>query len=182
MAKPFSIAAGIVSGGLLGFLVWRILDLRHRINRLAIILVAVNAGAWLLYLVVTPHPRDRDDPVRRQRAEDGSQEALGWPSGIVLISHPPSLLAGRRLTWVDLAEKHLGLMAGPAVAFVEEQAVPERYSQTGPTVTESYWIASIAFLVSTSWWVTIAPLSSWLRTVRRQRLGGTPSALPRTPA
>ena len=44
-------AAGIVSGGLLGFLAWAILDPRHRINRLAIILVAVNAGAgcytWL---------------------------------------------------------------------------------------------------------------------------------------
>src|SRR5687767_15001381 len=72
----------------------------------------LNASAWLLYLVVTPHLEARDDPVRRQRAEYDSQEALGWPSGSVSISDPPSLLAGRRLTWVSLAEKPLGLMAG----------------------------------------------------------------------
>jgi hypothetical protein len=86
-----------------------------------------------------------------------------------LIDDPPSLLAGRRLSWVSLAEKPLALMAGPAVIFVETQTVPDRYRQTGPTVVESYWIASIAFLVSTAWWVSVAFLWSWLRRVRSRR-------------
>jgi hypothetical protein len=173
MAKPFSIAAGIISGALLGFLVWTILDPRRRINRLAIILVAINAGAWLLYLFATPQLKNREDPILRQRAEQDAQLELG--SGTVWTSHPPSLLAGRLLTWVSYPEKPLGLTAGPAVVFVQEQTVPERYWQTGPTVTESYWIAPIAFLVSTSWWVTFAFFWSWFRSGRRQRLSGKPS-------
>jgi hypothetical protein len=164
VTKPFSIAAGIVSGALLGFLVWTTLDPRHRINRLAIILVTINAAAWLLYLVVTPRLENSEDPIMRQRAEYDAQLALG--TGTVWTSHPPSLLAGRLLTWVSLPEKPLGLTAGPAVAFAQEQTVPERYWQTGPTVPESYWIALMAFIVSTSWWVTIASLWSALRSRR----------------
>jgi hypothetical protein len=85
-----------------------------------------------------------------------------------LVDQPPSLLAGRPLTWATLSEKPLALTAGPAVAFVQYAIVPERYSQTGPTISESYWIASIAFTVSTGWWVAVALLSTAWR--RRRKL------------
>jgi hypothetical protein len=165
LAEPFSIVLGITSGGLVGFSLWTLLH-RSGISRLAMVLVAVNCCAWLLYLVVIPRLPDGDDAINRQRAERDAEEARGWPNGMTMTSHPPSLLAARPLSWASLAEKPLGLMAGPAVAFVERQAVPQRYRQTGPTVVESYWIASIAFLVSTAWRVTVAFLWSSLRSVR----------------
>jgi hypothetical protein len=175
LADPISIVLGLVSGGLAGFSLWTFLH-PSRISRLAMVLVAANCSAWLLYLVFTPPLSDGEDAIHRQRAERDAEEARGWPNGMTMTSHPPSLLAGRPLSWVSLPEKPLGLTAGPAVAFVEMQTVPERYRQTGPTVVESYWIAPIAFLVSTAWWVTVAFLWSWLRSVRsRQR------ALPPNP-
>jgi hypothetical protein len=51
-------------------------------------------------------------------------------------------------------------MAGPAVVFVQAQTV--RSLAESPTVPESYWIASLGFLVSTAWWVTAPPLFPWL--------------------
>jgi len=168
LANPISIVLGLVSGGLVGFSLWTFLHPR-RMSRLAMVLVAVNCCAWLLYLVFTPRLSDGEDAIYRQRAERDAEEARGWPNGMTMTSHPPSLLAGRPLSWGYLAEKPLLLIAGSAVAFVETQTVPERYRETGPTVVESYWIASIAFLVSTAWWVTVAFLWSWLRTVRSRK-------------
>jgi hypothetical protein len=166
LEKPFSIAIGIASGGLIGFLFWTLFRPRRRISRLAMGLVAVNSCAWLLYLASTPRLSTGEDPVLRQRAEQDVQQALGWPNGFEFVDHSPSLLAGRPLTWAYLPEKPLGLMAGPTVVFVEQEAVPERYWQTGPTVSASYWVASFAFLLSTAWWVAVGYFAPSLLRIR----------------
>jgi hypothetical protein len=154
MMRPLSAGAGAISGALVGFLVWTLLDPRRRISRLAIVLTALNCGAWSLYLVCHPRISDGEDPRFLLRAEFDVQAALGSWGGMHgighTVSHPPMLLAGRPFTLIALSEKPLGLMAAPAVAFVTTQTVPERYSQTGPTIRESYWIAFISFFLSTA--------------------------------
>jgi hypothetical protein len=177
LAEPFSLFLGLTAGALVGFALWTLLHPRC-ISRPAIVLVAVNCGSWLLFLIFTPRLSDGGNSIRRQRAERDADEARGWPNGLTLVSHPPSLLAGRPVGSVDvgLAQTPLELMAGPAVTFVEMQAVPKRYRQTGPTVVESYWIASIGFLVSTAWWLTIPVLWSWRLTVRSRRREQPPNS------
>ncbi len=171
LTRPFSIAAGMLSGALVGFLVWTLLRPRRHISRLTIVLVALNCSAWLLCLVLMPRVTDSDtDPIQRQRAEFDEQVALGFPNGLDIVHHPPMLLAGREFSGISLSEKPVVFMAIPAILFVQEQTVPDRYDDTGPTVRESHWIAAIAFVVSTSWWVTVASVLSWLR--QRSARGG----------
>lgn len=126
------------------------------------VLAGVNCAAWFVFIAFIPPLPATEDPVQRERAERDADEARGWPNGMTIISHPPSLLAGRRVA-ISLAEKPVLLMAGPAVAFVEEHVVPNKYWQTGPTVTESYWIAAVAFVVSTAWWLNAPSLVVWVR-------------------
>jgi hypothetical protein len=172
LTRPFSIVAGMLSGGLVGFLVWTLLHPRRYISRLTIILVALNCCAWLLCLVTQPRISDTDtDPVQRQRAEFDEQVALGFPNGLNIVHHPPMALAGREFSGISLSEKPAVFMAAPAIAFVMLQTVPERYWHTGPTLRESYWIAAVAFLVSTAWWVAVASGLSWLRTFNMRRQG-----------
>jgi hypothetical protein len=166
LARPLSPLVGRVAGALVGLLFDSLLRPR-RLTRLAIVLLVINTGAWLLFVRMTPRLANDDDPVLHQRAEMDAEAAREWPNGMNMVSHTPSLLAGRRLTWVNLSEKPLGLTAGPAVALIQYMTVPDRYWQTGPTIAESYWVAAIAFPLSTAWWVAFALLLRRLEEVRR---------------
>lgn len=163
---PMSMIGGGVAGALVGHLPWACTWLR-RGSRVGPTLVVANCAAWLLFMAAHPRVDSGDgDPVVRHRAVLDAEAAAGWPGG-TFVSHPPSLLAGRPLTWVWLSEKPLGLLAGPAVAFVEKLVVRERYIQTGPTISESYVVAAVAFVLSTAWWATAALVWTWLRHRRR---------------
>jgi hypothetical protein len=169
LTSVVGIVPGIIAGALAGGAVWTVAHPRS-LARLGRVMLAANCAAWLLFLIATPRIElggNGIDPVLQHRAELDAQEALSWPEGITLISHPPSLLAGRDLTWVTLPEKPLVLLAEPAVVFVEAHVVPSRYWQTGPTIDESYWIAPIAFGLSTAWWATVPWLWSSFRRWRK---------------
>jgi hypothetical protein len=167
-----SAAGGAIGGALCGLLVWILWSPRRRIHRAATVLAVLNWAAWLLFLAANPWVSDGGASILQQRAELDAAAAQGWPHGMTFVDHPTTLLAGRLLTWVDLSQKPLGLLAGPAVVFVHEQIVPARYWQTGATVTESDWIALAAFIVSTAWWVTAGTLASGLRRLKKRRAKG----------
>jgi hypothetical protein len=157
VANPGSVATGAVCGGIVGMALWVVLHPRL-LNRLAFVLVAIHWSTWVLFLAAVPRLSEPGDPIEQQRLEGASH---------FFTDHPPSLLAGRPVTWMGLPEKPLLLMAGPMALFVESLAVPTKYWQTGPTIRESFWIAWIAFVGSTAWWITFALLWS----SRRRRVG-----------
>jgi hypothetical protein len=165
-SEPVSMFAGILAGALVGQALWLFSHPRS-LGRLARVMIVVNCAAWLLFLSANRRIDDvGGDLVLRERADRDAQAALGWPEGMAIVSDPPALLAGRRLTWAGLSEKPLGLLAGPAIVFVEAHVVPERYVQTGPTISESYWVAAIALGLSIAWWATVPSLWSWLKKPR----------------
>ena len=156
---------GVVAGALLGNAPWS--AARLGVDRIGRMLVAGNAAAWLLFVAATPRVEAvGGDPVVLQRVAHDAEAAAGWPNGLNFVSHPPSLLAGRPSSWAWLPEKPLALLAGPAIDFVEGCVVPYRYWQTGPTMRESYWVATLAFVLSTAWWATVSPIWAWLRSSR----------------
>jgi hypothetical protein len=158
-----SAGTGTIAGALCGFLVWMLCSPRQRIATNAVVLAILNCAAWLLFLAANPRVSDGGASILAQRAQLDGEAAQGWPHGMTFTDHPSTLLAGRLLTWVDLSQKPLGVFSGPAVVFVHEQIVPERYWQTGATVTESEWIAVSAFVLSTAWWVVVGSLVSGLK-------------------
>src|SRR5688572_1629240 len=175
--------AGMIAGGCVGVLVWTLFRPRRRLSRKVLILVVINGCARLLYLIaISRRSHAETEAIVRRQVEREAQRASGWPNGMTMMSdHPPSLLAARPLTWVSLPEKPLGLMAGPAVGFVQLQTVRDEHWQTGPSVSESYWIASVGFLVSTAWWVTAPAVFPWLigkklKGLFRRSLSRLPSA------
>ena len=166
LAPMSMMIGGVVAGALFGNVPWVASRLGGG-NRNGRTMLVGNAAAWLLFVLASPRVGAVDgDPVVRQRAALDAEATAGWPNGISFVSHPPSLLAGRPLSWVRLSEKPLALLAGPAVAWVEACVVQNRYWQTGPTIKESYLIAAIAFALSTTWWATVAPFWAWLRNGR----------------
>jgi hypothetical protein len=177
-AKPYSAVFGALSGVLVAHLGWTLVH-PAQIGRVAINLAAANCAAWLLYVAMTPPLPAGEDPALRLRAGPDAREAevsiepITAPSDGMDLFHDgeQSLLAGRLLNWVELPQKPLGLFAGPAVVFVEEQMLPEGYWQTGATVSESYWIAAIAFVLSMAWWIAVPGLISWVVSARREFLG-----------
>jgi hypothetical protein len=163
-----SVAGGTLSGACCGFLVWALGRPRARLTTAGAILVSVNCAAWLLFLVATPRLRDGGTEIRDQRAQLDRADTPSWPHGTIIdIRDPPTLLAGRVVTWLTLPEKPLGLLAGPAIVFAHAHVVPARYWTTGATVRESYWIAGAGLLVSAAWWAAVASMVRVLRMKRR---------------
>jgi hypothetical protein len=170
------LVTGAAAGALFGVLLWTLLAPRSRVRRATAILVATNCLAWLSYLVFTPPMPDSEfDAIIRQRAADDAR----WQEGGVDIIHDgPSVLAARESGFWPVSPLHrfLLLMSGPAIGFAELHVVPGRYLTTRPTSAESYWIAVIAFLLSTAWWTTVGGLVAWIMSVWKQRV------VPRTSA
>jgi hypothetical protein len=163
------VVTGAAAGALLGVLLWTLLAPRSRVHRATAILVAANCLAWLSYVVVTPPmPGIELDAIPRQRAADDARWLDGRVNG---IHDGPSVLAARESGFwpVNPSHRFLLLMSGPVIGFAELQVVPSRYLGTRPTSGESYWIAGIAFVLSTAWWTTVGGLVAWIRSVWKQR-------------
>jgi len=153
---------GAGAGALLGVLLWTLLAPRSRVRRTTAILVAINSLAWLSYLVLTPRmPDSVEDAIIRQL------------EGLDIIHDGPSMLAGREAGFWPVNSSHsfLRLMSGPAIGFAELHVMPG--SSTGPTRAESYWIAVIAFVLSTAWWTTVGWLAAWIRSAWKHRVART---------
>ncbi len=167
-SRPLSVASGAIAGALCGVLFAVLCAPRRRVTRAAGILVTLNAVAWSIFLVGNARISDGGASIVEQRArlDDKTRDT---PHGMVFTDGPVFRVAGRMVNWVALSQKPLGLLAGPAVAFVHEQVVPERYWRTGPTVAESDWIAAAAFVISTAWWVSAGTIGARLRRLKARR-------------
>lgn len=153
------LVTGAAAGALFGVLLWTLLAPRSRVRRATAILVATNCLAWLSYLVFTPPMPDSEfDAIVRQL------------EGLDIIHDGPSVLAGREAGFwpVNPSHRFLQVMAGPAIGFAELHVMPA--SGTLPTRTESYWIAVIAFVLSTAWWTTVGGLATCIRSAWKQRV------------
>lgn len=169
------LVTGAGAGALLGVLLWTLLAPKSRVHRATAVLVAINCLAWLLYLVFTPRLPDSEFGASvRQRAEHDAREARGLEGGTYISFDPPSVLAAREAGYwpVNLSHRFLQLMSAPAIAFAESHVMPARYllGTSRPTRAESYWIAAIAFILSTAWWTTVGGLAAWIRSVWKQRV------------
>jgi len=165
---------GAGAGAFLGVLLWTLLAPRSRVRRATAILVAANCLAWLSYIVFTPAMPDSEfDSIIRQRADDDARWLEG---GVDIIHDGPSVLAARESGFwpVNPSHRFLLLMSGPAIGFAELHVVPAGYLTTRPTRAESYWIAVIAFVLSTAWWTTVGGLAAWTRSVWKQRVVARP--------
>ncbi len=161
---------GAVGGALVAHALWAlVIGQVSRTNRL---LVAMNAAAWVAYLVFTPRFSEAElADLHRVRDELSDTSA-----GINFIEDGASMLAGRPSGYWSVNVSHwvLGLFAGPALGYIE-YVVSERQNGGPPQIGESYAIAVVAFLWSSAFWAAVAPLCGFAQdSIRRLTAAGRP--------
>jgi hypothetical protein len=154
---------GAIGGALLGNLCWVALKLPKRVTRATFLCVVANVLVWISFLIFTP-------PLTASEFAEISAHRAAQDFDIV--HDVPIVVAGRWSgTWgaVNAADYALHLIAGPAVAFAELLVVPPSYSGNYATKGESYAIAGMAFVLSTSFWMAVGGGFSALRRAYRRR-------------
>jgi hypothetical protein len=134
------------------------------------VLVVANVLVWISFLVFNPQrPESEFAEITARRAGQGSQD------GLDIIDDAPIIVAGR---WsgtfgaVNAADYALHLSAGPAVTFAEWIVVPPLSIGSDATKGESYVIAGVAFVLSTSFWTAFGGSISALRRAYLRRRSG----------
>jgi hypothetical protein len=158
---------GAIAGALVANLLWMTAHPR-RLRRSAAIAVAVNTLVWIAFLVVTPKLTSADfEAIQAERIR------IDADSDMDLATHEPVIVAARMLGSYGAEERLdrlLGLFAGPAITWAAMVIVPVEYGTSRATRRESYYVAIVAFTLSTAFWLAFAPaLSSGVRRLRRLR-------------
>ncbi len=158
---------GALGGALLGNLCWVALKASQRVTRAMFVCVVANVVVWLAFLVFNPPLTESEfAEITTQRAGQNSQ------NGLDIVDDAPVVVAGR---WsgtfgaVNGADYALHLFAGPAVMFAEVLVVPVLYSGSYATTGESWEVAGVGFMLSTSFWTTFGGGISALRRAYRRR-------------
>jgi succinate-acetate transporter protein len=128
-------------------------------TRLVWIATTINWAAWAIFVIFTPTLTvvAFGDIAAKRAAVDA-----GGP--LELITDVPTVLAARwfggftPLNWDALLYE----TAAPFVYLAEMNVVPPAYIGTSPTRSESYVIATIAFIVSTAFWASVGGLLTLL--------------------
>ena len=158
---------GVIGGALLGNLWWVALKLPERLTRAAFVCVLANVLVWIAFLAFNP-PLTQSEfaEIMARRAGQDSKD------GLDIIDDAPLVVAGRwkgTFSAVNAADYALSLFAGPAVTFTELLIVPPRYIGSYATKGESYVIAGVGFVLSTSFWAALGEGISALGHVYRRR-------------
>jgi hypothetical protein len=160
---------GVIGGALLGNLWWVALKLPERLTRATLLCVVANVLVWISFLIFTP-PLTASEFAEISAHRAGQDSRNGFD--VDIVHDVPIVVAGRWSgTWgaVNAADYALHLFAGPAVIFAELLVVPPSYSGNYATKGESYVIAGVGFVLSTSFWTAFGGGISALRRVYRRR-------------
>ena len=161
------VLVGAIGGALIGNLCWVAMKLPERVTRATLLCVVANVLVWISFLFTPPLTASEFVEIVAHRAGQDSQD------GFDIVHDVPIVVAGRWFgTWgaVNAADYALHVFAGPAVIFAELVVVPPSFSGNYATKGESYAIAAVAFVLSTSFWTAFAGGISALRRafLRRQ--------------
>jgi hypothetical protein len=159
---------GAVGGALLGNLCWVALKASERVTGATFVCVVANVLVWIAFLVFNP-------PLTASEFAEISAHRAGQDSrsGYDIVTDVPIVVAGRWSgTWgaLNAADYALHVFAGPAVLFAELLVVPPFYSGDYATKGESYVIAGVCFVLSTSFWAAFGGgISAFRREYRRRQ-------------
>jgi hypothetical protein len=155
---------GAVGGALLGHLCWVAQKPSERVTQAMQLCVIANVLVWVAFLVFNPPLTESE--VADINARRGDQD------GLDIIDDAPIVVAGRWSgTWgaVNTADYALHAAAGPAVTFAELLVVPPLYIGSNATRGESYVIAGVGFVLSTSFWLAVGGAISAFRRAYHRR-------------
>jgi len=160
---------GAIGGALLGNLCWVAMKPFERVTRATLLCVLAHVLVWISFLVFNP-------PLKESEFVDINARRTGQDAqvGLDVVDDAPIVVAGRlsgTFGAVNTADYALHLAAGPAVTFVEWLVVPPRYRFSGIPASkgESYVIAGVGFVLSTSFWTAFGGGVSALRRAYRRR-------------
>lgn len=159
---------GAVAGATIGHFIWVIAKPRRRASHAAAVCVLANIFVWLSFLTFTPPLEDAEfSRVDKERSQRDAN-----PSQLDASAHQPIVVASR---WhgtygaLSFADQLLTFSAGPAIWFAELLIVPVRHIGIDATKRESFAIAGLGFVLSTSFWVALGDIVSALRRLYRRR-------------
>jgi hypothetical protein len=165
---PGWVRDGSLSGALLGYLVWLLRAPSRRTSRTASALLAINGAAWAAFLLFAPPltAQEWSGVVQRRAVRDTS-------TGLELISHAPVIVAGRwHSAYPGVSDKMLAIMAEPAILVATHYIVPSKSAGEPAMERESYLIAEVAGLLSSTWWLAFGnTATSFVTYLRRHRPG-----------
>ena len=160
---------GAIGGALIGNVCWVAMNLPERVTRAALLCAAANVLVWISFLIFAPPLTGSEfAEISSRRAGQDSQNGFD----LDIVHDVPIVVAGRWSgTWgaVNTADYALHVFAGPAVIFAELVVVPPSFSGNYATKGESYAIAGVAFVLSTSFWMAVGGGMSALRRAYQRR-------------